>query len=112
MQEAWKIISEKIYIDFSDIGKGDLTNSKPSLKGYFNWTVNPGIKYKNSDLAKAWKLLILAKGNTDTYNDDLTVVGKQVLGNIFVKYRDEFTQAYEAKDVAKMKIQGQKNRAN
>lgn len=106
--EAWKIISEKIYIDFSDIGKGDLTNSKPSLKGYFNWTVNPGIKYKNSDLAKAWKLLILAKGNTDTYNDDLTVVGKQVLGNIFVKYRDEFTQAYEAKDVAKMKIQGQK----
>lgn len=106
--EAWKIISEKIYIDFSDIGKGDLTNSKPSLKGYFNWTVNPGIKYKNSDLAKAWKLLIIAKGNTDTYNDDLTVVGKQVLGNIFVKYRDEFTQAYEAKDVAKMKIQGQK----
>jgi alpha-N-acetylglucosaminidase len=106
--EAWQIISEKIYVDYSDVGKGDLTNSKPTLKGHFNWTVNPDIKYQNSDLALAWKQLILAKGNSDTYNDDLTVVGKQVLGNLFVKYRDDFSQAYEAKNVAKMKVQGQK----
>ena len=106
--EAWKILSEKIYVDYSDVGKGDLTNSKPTLKGHFNWTVNPDIKYQNSDLALAWKQLILAKGNSDTYNDDLTVVGKQVLGNLFVEYRDYFSQAYDAKDVAKMKVQGQK----
>ena len=107
-QEAWKILSEKIYVDYSDVGKGDLTNSKPSLKGNFNWTVNPQIKYQNKDLLKAWELLIDANGSTDTYNDDLTVVGKQALGNLFVKYRDDFTLAYEAKDLPKMKLNGQK----
>lgn len=107
-QEAWKVLSEKIYIDYSDVGKGDLTNSKPSLKGHFNWTVNPQIKYQNKDLLQAWELLIKANGSTDTYNDDLTVVGKQVLGNLFVTYRDDFTMAYEAKDLPKMKLQGQK----
>lgn len=107
-QEAWNIIANKIYIEYSDIGKGDLTNSKPSLKGYFNWTVNPGIKYNNSDLALAWNKLILANGNSDTYNDDLTVVGKQALGNLFVKYRDDFTKAYEAKEIDQMKLHGRK----
>lgn len=107
-QEAWKILSEKIYIDYSDVGKGDLTNSKPSFKGHFNWTVNPNIKYQNKDLLQAWALLIKANGSTDTYNDDLTVVGKQVLGNLFVKYRDDFALAYEAKDLSKLKQQGQK----
>jgi len=107
-QKAWKILTEKIYVQSSDIGKGDLTNSKPVFEKYYNWTVNSEIKYNNKDLAEAWKLLLATNSNTDEYKDDLTVVGKQVLGNYFPVLRDEFTKAYQQKDVAKMKIYGAK----
>lgn len=107
-QKAWKILSEKIYVQNSDVGKGDLTNSKPVFEKYYNWTVNSEIKYNNKDLAEAWKFLLSTHSNTDEYHDDLTVVGKQVLGNYFIVLRDEFTKAYQEKDVAKMKIYGDK----
>lgn len=104
--KAWEILTEKIYIQNSDVGKGDLTQSKPILDGHYNWTVNPEIKYDNKDLAEAWRLLLATKSSTDAYKDDITVVGKQVLGNYFTILRDKFTQAYRDKDMAKMKSYG------
>ncbi|MEZ7507875.1 alpha-N-acetylglucosaminidase [Cloacibacterium sp. Arc13] len=105
-EKAWEILSEKIYVQNSDVGKGDLTHSKPVFEKAYNWTVNPDIAYDNRDLATAWKHLIAAEANTDEYRDDLTAVGKQVLGNYFYQVRDQFTQAYRQKDVAKMKKTG------
>ena len=103
ISEAWKILSDKIYIDLSEIGNGDLTHSKPVLEKSFNWTVNPQIKYNNRDLLEVWKLLLAGKSNTDTYHDDLTVVGVQVLGNYFPVLRNHFTEAYRKKDLNNMK---------
>lgn len=104
--KAWDILSEKIYVQNADVGKGDLTNSKPVFENSFNWTVNPEIKYHNKDLAEAWKYLIAVNANTDEYKDDLTVVGKQVLGNYFVILRNQFTEAYRKKDLSQMKNYG------
>ena len=104
--KAWDILSEKIYVQNADVGKGDLTNSKPVFENAFNWTVNPEIKYNNKDLAEAWKYLIAVNANTDEYKDDLTVVGKQVLGNYFMTIRNHFTVAYRKKDLPEMKNYG------
>ena len=105
-QEAWKIISQDIYVNHSDVGKGDLTNSKPVFENHFNWTVNPDIKYDNKNLLKAWDLLLKSKADNALFNNDLTAVGKQVLGNYFITLRNHFTAAYKNKDAIKMKEYG------
>lgn len=101
--EAWKILSEKIYINNSDVGHGDLTNSKPVFEKNFNWTVRQDIQYKRSELLKVWHLMILSKAESDVAKNDLIVVGKQVLGNFFPVLRDSFTKAYLKKDIRSMK---------
>lgn len=101
--EAWKILSEKIYINNSDVGHGDLTNSKPVFEKNFNWTVRQDVQYKQSELLKVWQLMILSEANSDAAKNDLTVVGKQVLGNYFPVLRDSFTKAYQHKDIRSMK---------
>jgi alpha-N-acetylglucosaminidase len=106
VQEAWRILAEKIYINNSDVGKGDLTNSKPVFENHFNWTVNPDVKYDNKDLLKGWDLLLNSKIDNTLFNNDLTSVGKQVLGNHFITIRDHFTEAYKIHDVNKMKEYG------
>lgn len=102
IESAWKILNEKIYVDYSNVGKGDLTNSKPTFENHYNWTVNPDIKYQNKDLLEAWKLMLAGKASSDLYKNDLASVGKQVLGNYFIVLRDNFTTAYKAKDLKKM----------
>ncbi len=101
--EAWKILSEKIYINNSDVGHGDLTNSKPVFEKNFNWTVRQDVQYKQSELLKVWHLMILSKAESDVAKNDLTIVGKQVLGNFFPVLRDSFTKAYLKKDIRSMK---------
>ena len=65
------------------------------------------MKYDNRDLLKAWNLLNEAKGPfTDVYRYDLVNVAKQVLGNFFKNVRDEFTVAYEKKDVEQLTKKG------
>ena len=64
------------------------------------------IKYDNRELLKAWNLLNQAKMTTDVYEFDLVNVAKQVLGNYFKNVRDEFTSAYEKKDVQELKHKG------
>lgn len=103
MESAWKILTDKIYVNYSDVGKGDLTNSKPVLEKFFNWTVNPEIKYDNRDLLQAWQLMLQSDASSDLFKNDLTAVGKQVLGNYFIVLRDEFTAAYHKKDAPQMR---------
>jgi alpha-N-acetylglucosaminidase len=105
-QEAWQLLVDAVYTAPSDVGKGDLTNSKPTFVNHFNWTVNPTLTYSNKDLLKAWELLLRSSANTPLFLNDLTVVGKQVLGNYFVQLRDEFTAAYKAKNKAQLHAKG------
>ncbi|OJU47370.1 MAG: alpha-N-acetylglucosaminidase, partial [Bacteroidales bacterium 45-6] len=32
LEAAWQILTDKVYVDYSNVGKGDLTNSKPVLE--------------------------------------------------------------------------------
>lgn len=100
VRRAWKILLDKVYIATAQLGQGTLTNARPSLTGHSNWTTNPATDYDNRDLFKAWQELLAVKGcdERDSYLFDVVNIGRQVLGNHFLKVRDRFTAAYERKD--------------
>ena len=104
--KGWEILLNTTYAERAGLGRATLTNSRPVFKNFQSWTTNPSIKYDNRELLKAWDLLNRAKATTDVYEFDLINVAKQVLGNYFKDVRDEFTDAYERKDIQKLKEKG------
>lgn len=104
--KAWEILLNTAYAERAGLGRATLTNSRPVFKDFQSWTTNPSIKYDNRELLKAWNLLNQSKATTDVYEYDLVNVAKQVLGNYFKNVRDDFTDAYERKDVQKLKEKG------
>lgn len=106
LEQAWHLMEDKIYNGISDVGHGDLTNSKPVMEHNYNWTVRQEYFYDNKDLLKVWELMLQSDAQTDTYYFDLTSVGKQVLGNYFPIIRDKFAIAFYERDEAKIKELG------
>ena len=74
-----------------------------TLEGYGRWTTNNRIKYDNDSLWHVWKLLIDARTSSPQHDYDLVNIGRQVLGNNFVKLRDNFTKAFRKRDIEAMK---------
>jgi len=105
--KAWNILLNTTYAERAGVGRATLTNSRPVLKDFQSWTTNPAIKYDNRELLKAWNLMNqVQQPVTDVYQFDLVNVVKQVLGNYFKNVRDEFTEAYEKKDISQLKMKG------
>ena len=104
--KAWQILLNTAYAERAGLGRATLTNSRPVFKDFQSWTTNPLIKYDNRELLKGWNLLNEAKTTTDVYKFDLVNVAKQVLGNYFKSVRDDFTSAYQTKDVQKLNLKG------
>lgn len=103
-QAIWNELVKNIYKDPSLLGQGILVNAKPTLKGTGNWTPNPKINYSNKTLLEIWsKLLSIEKPYHQSYNYDVVNIGRQVIGNYFLELRDQFTVAYEKKDLVMMK---------
>jgi alpha-N-acetylglucosaminidase len=96
---AWNVLLNTTYAERAGIGRATLTNSRPVLKDFESWTTNPMIKYDNRELLRAWSFLNNASATTDVFQFDLVNVVRQVLGNYFKNVRDEFTDAYEKKDL-------------
>lgn len=93
--EAWQILSSKIYTGVADVGHGDLTNSKPVFEKNYMWTVSQNLTYDNRDLLKVWSLMLESKVNSDVFRNDINAVAKQVLGNYFIRLRDNFTYKFK-----------------
>ena len=112
-EKAWKLLIDKIYVQYSLCTEGTLTNARPSLTGHGNWTTKNWTKYNNRDLLEAWGLLLRSKAITKiAYKYDIVNIGRQVLGNYFTVLRDEFTQAYERKDISALTIKGNEMLSN
>lgn len=63
-----------------------------------------GIDYKQSTLAKAWKLLLQVPScERDAYEIDVISVGRQLLGNYFSYLKEDFDNMYKVKDLNAMK---------
>src|SRR5581483_5236882 len=83
-EKAWQLLLNTVYNVPAELGQGTLTNSKPVLEGFGNWTTNPHIGYKNTDLLEAWRLLLKVKPAPNVMaNYDIVNIGRQVLGNYF-----------------------------
>ena len=99
VREAGKLLVDSVYLSPSKLGQGCLTNSRPAIDKRGKW-VNPTINYNNSVLFKIWTLLLTAEGHKrDSYNFDLTNIGRQLLGNHFSNTYNEFINAYHKKDI-------------
>ncbi len=105
--EAWKILHDSIYIRHATCGQAVLMNARPMLVGTDSWNTYPDIHYSNATLLNAWDKLLSAEGvdGNPGYDYDVVNVGRQVLGNLFSDFRENFTRAYNNKDIDAMKKQ-------
>ncbi len=101
--KAWEELHQKIYTSLATGGQAVLMNARPRLIGIKSWNTNPNIHYDNCGLWQIWKELLKAENvaNND-YRFDVTNVGRQVLGNLFSDFRDQFTACYNRKDIIGM----------
>lgn len=106
-REAWKLLSEKVYIQPAQVGQGTLTNARPYMKGNVYWTTKPTVEYKFEDLLEVWRLLLSVENiDRDTYEFDVVNIGRQVLGDYFYAVRNEFVSEYKNANVEKMRQVG------
>lgn len=100
VREAWQALLEKVYVEHAHLGQGTLTNARPWYEGQGEWTTGHGIKYDNKDLLAIWeKLLSDPSPDRDTYRHDVVNLGRQVLGNHFLKLRNEYNLEHRKKDI-------------
>lgn len=98
---GWNLLLKTAYTSPPTLGQATLTNARPSFTGHGNWTTDPKIDYQNSDLLRAWGLLLkVSNPERDSYKYDIVNIGRQVLGNYFSVIRDKFTSDYNLRDVA------------
>lgn len=104
VQNAWGQMLKEIYQSVPSLGQGVLINGKPTLKGYGNWTTKPKINYENTELLDIWgKLLSVHQKHSGTFDYDLVNITRQCVSNYFLTLRDDFTEAYEHKDLPAMR---------
>lgn len=97
IQDAWKTLGEKVYVERSKIGQASLTNARPALRDKTGFYTNPAYIYQDEDLLQALDQLLAAGNGKDNaaYKFDVMNVTRQLLGNKFNQLRDQFTNAYE-----------------
>lgn len=106
VEKAWEVLAAKVLVDQANpiLGHGVIFQmSNPSLRGAADWKTNPAIDYENSDLARAWELLLQAapaSRQSPAYQRDLVDVTRQCLGNLGMALRDTMAEAYDRKDAA------------
>ena len=92
----------------SRTGHSTLTNAHPCLTGNWHWTTKPDVGYDFPTLWRVWRQLLTVESRRDTYRFDVVNVGRQVLGDYFLRERDRFTAAYTARDTVALKQSGER----
>ena len=102
VRKAWKTLCDDVYTEHSKTGHATLTCAHPALEGNWHWTTKPSTNYPVETLWSVWDALLGAPSDRDSYKYDVVNVGRQVLGDMFMSVRDEFTAAYKTGDLALM----------
>lgn len=104
VEEAWDILAKKVLVDNTNpiLGHGVIfQDSNPALRGEPDWKTNPKVDYENSDLLRAWELLLKAAPSSrvrSSYQRDLVDVTRQSLGNFGMTLREAMAVAYDLRD--------------
>lgn len=97
---AWTILYENIYKYKATCGQAVLMNARPVLEEVEGWCTCPDFLYDNTCLWKVWsELLDASEVSKNDYLFDVVNIGRQVLGNLFSVFRDEFTSNYRKGDM-------------
>ena len=108
VREAWKVLTDSVYVDYSVTGNASLTCAHPCMEGNWLWTTRHDRGYSLENLLRVWGLLLESGSDRDAYLFDVVYVGRQYLGDIFLSMRDSFAAAYRAGDLAGMEKYGEK----
>ncbi|WP_290540967.1 alpha-N-acetylglucosaminidase [Alistipes sp.] len=101
-RSAWHTICDSIYTQPAQTGLATLTCAHPSLEGNWYWTTKPTVGYEFPTLWKVWEQLLAVGSDRDTYRFDVVNLGRQVLGDYFLRARDRFAEACARRDLAAM----------
>ena len=100
--DAWRLLIDSVYRDWSYYGMGTQMVARPSLSGHGTYYTKPYYSYDNSTLLRAVRLLMEAPSKSPSYRYDVANFLSQWLGNHFMEVRDAYTDAYRQGDTALM----------
>lgn len=106
VRQAWKSLCSDVYTEHSKTGHATLTCAHPCLEGNWHWTTKPSLNYSVETLLSIWDRFLSVSSERDTYRYDVVNIGRQLLGDLFLRERDAFAAAYRAGDADGMKAHG------
>ena len=101
VRSAYRTIIDSVHVGNSFSSQTPLACARPCLEGFWHWTAIHNIRYDNATLVRAWRNLLEAESNRDTYRSLVVTVGIQAIGNYSATLRDSLTAAYRTKDLVK-----------
>ena len=102
VEQTWKTLVDSIYHDSAYYGLGSQVDARPTFDGHGTYYTKPDFTYDMDLLLACCDELLSHRSRRDAYNYDLVNFYSQWLANYFWQVRDEFTAAYQAKDLPKM----------
>lgn len=101
-REAWQLLADSVYKDWSYYGLGTQMVARPSLSGHGTYYTKPYYSYDNGTLLRAIRLMLKAPSARQSYRYDVAILLSQWLGNQFMEVRDAYTDAYLAGNLQDM----------
>lgn len=102
-REAWQLLVDSVYKDWSFYGLGTQMVARPSMQGHGTYYTKPYYSYDNATLLRAIRLMMKQSSKSAAYQYDVANLLSQWMGNHFMEVRDAFTTAYHAEDIVAMK---------
>lgn len=101
-RSVWRTLCDSVYTLPAQTGQSTLPNAHPTLEGNWHWTTKPTVGYDFPTLWRVWQQLLGVDSDRDTYRFDMVNIGRQLLGDYFLRERDRFAAAYAKRDLAAM----------
>lgn len=100
VRESWQLLFNDIFTQIPKV-LGILPNLRPK---YNKNNPRTTIEYENSKLFRAFELLLKeSQIKHDTHKLDIIMIGRQMLGNLFLEKKDSLDKAFGKKDLDEVK---------
>ena len=100
IRESWQLLFNDIFTQIPKV-LGILPNLRPE---YNKNNPRTTIEYENSKLFRAFELLLKeSQIKHDTHKLDIIMIGRQMLGNLFLEKKDSLDKAFGKKDLDEVK---------
>lgn len=101
-RDAWQLLLDSVYKDWSFYGLGTQMVARPTLAGHGTYYTKPFYSYNNDNLLKAIRMMVEKPSKRAGYQYDVANLMSQWMGNYFTEVRDAFAKAYYAGNLEAM----------